>query len=104
MCLAGWLQVFSGEADESVRHEQLLLQGEVMRMLKLLDMSINHQVCVQRCDYVAAHMCASRYACKRKSHLVHVRSLKCLFRPHCAIRLVASSQQLSYAFQTCCCC
>jgi hypothetical protein len=39
-------QVFSGEVDESVRHEQQLLEGEIMRMLKLLDMSINHQVCV----------------------------------------------------------
>lgn len=38
------LQVFSGEVDESVRHEQLLLEGEIMRMFKLLDMSINHQV------------------------------------------------------------
>lgn len=37
-------QVFSGEVDESVRHEQQLLEGEIMRMLKLLDMSINHQV------------------------------------------------------------
>jgi len=38
-------QVFSGDLDESVRHEQLLLEGEIMRMLKLLDISINHQVC-----------------------------------------------------------
>lgn len=38
------LQVFSGEVDESVRHEQQLLEGEVMRMLRLLDVSINHQV------------------------------------------------------------
>lgn len=40
------LQVFSGEVDESVRHEQQLLEGEIMRMLKLLDVSINHQVCL----------------------------------------------------------
>lgn len=39
-------QVFSGEVDESVRHEQQLLEGEIMRMLKLLDVSINHQVCL----------------------------------------------------------
>jgi hypothetical protein len=39
------MQVFSGEVDESVRHEQQLLEGEIMRLLKLLDMSINHQVC-----------------------------------------------------------
>lgn len=36
--------MLSGEVDESVRHEQQLLEGEIMRMLKLLDMSINHQV------------------------------------------------------------
>lgn len=40
-------QVFSGDLDESVRHEQLLLEGEIMRMLKLLDISINHQVCAR---------------------------------------------------------
>jgi hypothetical protein len=34
-------QVFSGEVDEGVRQEQQVLQSEVMKMLRMLDMSIN---------------------------------------------------------------
>lgn len=47
-------QVFSGEVDESVRHEQQLMEGEIMRLLKLLDMSINHQVCAHSARWLTA--------------------------------------------------
>jgi hypothetical protein len=51
------VQVFSGEVDESVRHEQQLLEGEIMRLLKLLDMSINHQVSVHSARWLMSTRC-----------------------------------------------
>lgn len=39
-----FLRVFTGEVEEAVRHEQQALEGEIMKLLKLLDVSINHQV------------------------------------------------------------
>ncbi|WIA09549.1 hypothetical protein OEZ85_008944 [Tetradesmus obliquus] len=38
-----FLRVFSGDVEEAVRGEQQALEGEIMRLLKLLDVSINHQ-------------------------------------------------------------
>lgn len=38
-----FLRVFTGDVEEAVRYEQQALEAEIMKLLRLLDVSINHQ-------------------------------------------------------------
>jgi hypothetical protein len=39
-----FLRIFTGDVEEAVRHEQQALEGEILKMLTLLDVSVNRQV------------------------------------------------------------
>eukprot|EP00775_Hariotina_reticulata_P003750 gene3750-4008_t len=38
-----FLRIFTGDVEEAVRHEQQALEGEILKMLTLLDVSVNRQ-------------------------------------------------------------
>lgn len=74
----------AGDVEEAVREEQQALEGELMRALRLLDVSINHQVRACCCTSCAFHGCArsSGQPCALTASVAHVRApVGCLHQP-----------------------